>query len=343
MSNDRPGPRPQARQSDGSGRAASGGRVGSSGEDAAQAYVGPTTVPNAHKPVLDTQKVKVTDPATGAVVTGKSSKGGAPKGAGQRAPEQGSIQAPLDRPAGAFQPLAVDPQLMAEWAARGKQGPPPSGAGAPTVKVPAGGQGSTGGDAGNPTPWAVTEKIDRAALAGLAQGKGVKLPDDGRASTPGRPSQEPESLRGILLPLFLTILVGTLIGVVIIKVFLLPKRDANKGGPAASTAAAMVESGAPSSGQVPSAGASSAAAAPGTAGTVAAGSASAAGSEGSTPGTAAPGSSQEEPVLNMDDPATSGVAPTSPGVGRPWPARPQPTPTPTRGTTPAPTSTAVLF
>lgn len=335
MSNDRPGPRPQARQSDGSGRGASGGRVGSSGEDAAQAYVGPTTVPNAHKPVLDTQKVKLTDPTTGAVVTGRTSKKGAPNSGGQRAPQQGSIQAPLDRPAGAFQPLAVDPQLMAEWAARGKQGTPPPGASAQAAKAPAGGQGSAGGADGNSTPWAVTEKIDRAALAGLAQGKGVKLPDDGGAGTAGagRPSQEPESLRGILLPLFLTILVGTLIGVVIIKVFLLPKREANKGDPGTSTAAAMVESAAPSSGQAPSMGASGAAAAPGTA--------SAAGTDSSTAGTAAPGASQEDPVLNVDDPAAGGVTPVPPVGGRPWPARPQPTPT--RGTTPAPTSTAVLF
>lgn len=336
MSDERPGPRPPARQSDGAGRGASGGRVGSSGEDAAQAYVGPTTVPNAHKPVLDTQKVKVMDPATGAVVTGKSSRAGAPPSAGQRAPAQGSIQAPLDRPAGAFQPLAVDPQLMAEWAARGKQGAPPPGASAQAAKASAGAPGSPGGEASNPTPWAVTEKIDRAALAAIAQGKGVKLPDDGRASAPdaGRPSQEPEPLRGILLPLFLTILVGTMIGVVIIKVFLLPKRDASKGDAAATTATALVESAAPSAGHAPSAGATNAAAAHGTA--------SAAGSEGPAPGTTAGGSS-EEPPLNVDDPSVSGVAPTSHVGGRPWTPRPQPSSTPSRGSTPAPSSTAVLF
>jgi predicted RecA/RadA family phage recombinase len=293
-------------------------------------------VPNAHKPVLDTQKVKVTDPATGAVVTSRTSKAGAQNSGGQRAPAQGSIQAPLERPAGAFQPLAVDPQLMAEWAARGKQGTPPPGASAQAAKAPAGGQGSAGGADGNATPWAVTEKIDRAALAGLAQGKGVKLPDDGGAGA-GRPSQEPESLRGILLPLFLTILVGTLIGVVIIKVFLLPKREASKGDPGTSTAAAMVESAAPSSGHAPSAGAATA---PGMAGATTAGTASAAGTDGLTPGTAAPGASQEEPVLNVDDPAAGGVTPVPPVGGRPWP-RPQPTPT--RGTTPSPTSTSVLF
>jgi len=96
--------------------------LGSDGLEAARVYVGPTAVPVSPVVRVNDPKVKVTDPRR-AAATMKIAR--PPAAAVSPAPVRGTIEAPMDRPPDAFQPLAVDPALVQEWMARrGQPGDP---------------------------------------------------------------------------------------------------------------------------------------------------------------------------------------------------------------------------
>jgi hypothetical protein len=149
---------------------------------------------------------------------------------------RGSIQAPMDRPADAFQPVAVDQQLIQEWMARrgdagdGSRPAPPHGAPANEV------------DTGN-SRWAATnkiEKIDRSALPSSLAPKAAA--EDGATPTiddapPETSRTEERTARGrsLWVPVIVTVAVGLVIGLLVIKFFLLPSVIPS-GAPPASTA-----------------------------------------------------------------------------------------------------------
>jgi hypothetical protein len=194
--------------------------IASDGVDVARAYVGPTAVPVSHAVRVDGPKVKVNDPRREATVRLARVRS-------QVVPDRqdaGSIHTPADRPASAFQPVAADPALIQEWMAR-------------RGEAANGGQaGASGGLAANEvggaaSRWETTakvEKIDRGALPSAhapnfdreeatmhenVQGARVDGVYEGERVSAGR---------SIWVPLIVTVGAGLVIGVLVIKFFLLP-------------------------------------------------------------------------------------------------------------------------
>lgn len=292
--------------------------ISSDGMEAGRAYVGPTALPELARPPVDTQRVKIPDPQMRAMATTAMK---VPRVPGVQAPHRGAIAAPLERPAGAFQPVAVDPSLVQEWAARrGGQGA--TGAG-----------GDSGVGAGAESPWATTAKIDRSMLpsshapgrpaGGVAEGEreADTVVDTSRPAPTG-------SGRGVWLPLIVTVCVGMVAGLLVIWFVFIPKLGAGSGP--ASTTSAITE--APPA--VPTM------AAPPPSGAVVAPSSS--GAVGAEPST---GSTPEAPVPSAGDEGQDpglGAAPvppvrSPPGTGpvQPWPRGPTP---PVKTSAPAQTS-----
>jgi hypothetical protein len=192
--------------------------IASEGVDAARAYVGPTPVPETSAVAVNGPKVKVTDPRTlePTVRFARSPLAQAPNGA-----TRGSIDAPLDRPAGAFQPVAVDPSLIQEWMQhRGNTVP---GEGGPLSN----GAEVTDGD-GESSRWAETakvEKVDRRAHSPYSD-EVVSGETEGGMGKGGNVQQrDAVGGRGIWVPLIVTVSAGVVGGLLAIKLVILPAID----------------------------------------------------------------------------------------------------------------------
>jgi hypothetical protein len=192
--------------------------ITSQGVDVARAYVGPTAVPVSPTARVDDPKVKVTDPRRIAA-TMKISRSTAATVAG--GPKPGSIDAPEKLPPGAFQPIAVDPELVQEWMAqRGKGGeaaPPPT-------------PGDAANDTGDTSRWATTEKIERidrralpSSLAPRAVREGDQAPElEGEGDDEARAKAAAPGPQRVWLPIIVTVSIGLAVGLLVIKFFLLP-------------------------------------------------------------------------------------------------------------------------
>jgi hypothetical protein len=199
---------PPTKRSIGSG--ASHGTIVSDGAEAAQAYIGPTVVPSNEYSAVQTQRVKVNLPQTDVTVRKGAAKGAVEAGA------PGSIDAPMQRPAGAFQPIAVDASLVKEWMARKESGGPSdagngnaaagiSGTGRPADALPA---ADSVVDTGGSSPWAVTEKIDRSALPSASAPRFEASAPEPRGEPPAKKVSKSKRQGWVLLAMAAAIGIG---------------------------------------------------------------------------------------------------------------------------------------
>jgi hypothetical protein len=301
--------------------------IASEGLDAARAYVGPTPVPVTPAVRVNDPKVKVTDPRRMAA-TMKITR--PPSVAASPSPPRGTIEAPMDRPPEAFQPLAVDPALVQEWMAR--RGQPGSGQPGDAAANDAG---------SDPSRWAKTEKIERIDRSALPSSLAPKAVDEAVSEERGGSAAGGEVVReaaggsagrGVWIPLIVTVAGGLVVGLLVIKFFLLP---AVGSGPQPAPTSAPVVTAAP--GRVEPVAPVTVTAAPALPAV-----------EPSAEEPAPAASAVEEPMIaptGSSAAAAPSDVPTSPGTGaasplapRPWPA-PKPTPVVTARPTPTPTVT----
>lgn len=260
--------------------------ISSDGVDAARAYVAPTELRPVATGQVDAPKVKVNDPRRSATVKISRVQADAMRKAAEDRP---GITAPMDRPAGAFQPVAVDPALAQEWAARRAQAPSAKDA-AVTQKIP---RPDRAGAAATPAA------PETEPLRAMPEGEIVdeKEEERRRAEEALRAAKEREkaSGRGVWLPLVVTVTLGLGIALVVIKYFLLPPAAGPRpGGTADSLRSAEILPSPPASSLAPAV----SAAPPSTADVQA-------GSEGDA----------QAPIeISLDEP-DAGPAPQ---LGRPW-------------------------
>lgn len=184
--------------------------ISSDGVDAARAYVAPTELRQVKQGQVDAPKVKIADPRRSATVKISRVQADAMR---QAAEERPGVTAPMDRPAGAFQPVAVDPALAQEWAQRKAQAS--SKDAAVTQKIP---KPERAAQAAAAAPG--TEP-----LRALPEGEIVdeKEEERRRAEEEARAAKERQKAgRGVWLPVIVTVALGLGIGLVVIKYFLLP-------------------------------------------------------------------------------------------------------------------------
>lgn len=202
--------------------------IASKGDDAARAYVGPTAVPVSPTVPMDQPKVKVTDPRRVAA-TMKISRSAVPNIAG--GPKPGSIDTPERLPAGAFQPIAVDPELVQEWMARrskGAEAPPPA-------------VGEAANDTGDTSRWATTEKIEKIDRSALPSSFAPKADVEPAPEALGEKGEEAGAktagpgARSIWLPVIVTVSIGLVVGLLVIKFVLLPSAPSISPSPSVVT------------------------------------------------------------------------------------------------------------
>lgn len=190
--------------------------ISSDGVDAARAYVAPTELRPLAKGQVDAPKVKVSDPRRSATVKISRVQADAMR---KSAEERPGISTPMERPAGAFQPVAVDPALAQEWAARRGQA---SGKDAAiTQKIPKP-ERAAPAPAGSGAPG--TEPLRAMAEGEIVDEKEAQAEERRRAEEAAKALKESAraSSRAVWIPVAVTVFVGVAIALFVIKYFLLP-------------------------------------------------------------------------------------------------------------------------